>query len=124
MKTVQQSYTIKTYFHQIKPKKSFRTILLEAVDEGLSLLGDSAKHSLYYHLQRSYGIEKNEIPDKIEEFENALNDIFGFGSKIILIKIMEKLHKKVDFEIKITNGEELKFTEYVKAVAYSLSSHK
>ncbi len=124
MTTVQQSYTINTYFHQIKPNKSFRTILLEAVDKGLSFLGDSAKHSLYYHLKGSHGIEKNEIPDKIEEFEAALNDIFGFGSKILLIKIMEKLHKKVGLKIKITNGEELKFTEYVKAAAYSLSSHQ
>lgn len=118
MTTVQQKYKNKHTIPLRKPNKSFKTILLEAVDEGLSYLGKSAKQNVYHHLKHYYGIKEKEIPEKIEEFEKALNDIFGPGSKILQIKIMEKLHQKVKREIKIPNNE-LRFIEYIKAAAYS-----
>jgi hypothetical protein len=67
---------------------------MEAVDEGLSMLGDSAKQSIYFHIEKMYGIRRNDIPSKTEEFAEALQHIFGLGSKVILIEIMKKLHEK------------------------------
>jgi hypothetical protein len=107
--TVQQNYKI---LERDAPKKSkiqmeYEEIFLEAVDEGLSLLGESAKQSIYFYLEELYGIKKNEIPAMTEEFAKALHNIFGLGSKIILIEIMKKLHE---------NEQKLKFhkTTHIK----------
>jgi len=69
-------------------------IFMEAVDEGLSMLGESAKQSTYFYIEKIYGIRRKDIPFMIEEFAEALQNIFGLGSKIILIEIMRKLHEK------------------------------
>lgn len=125
MTTVQHIYKTEISYlpETLNFEENFRNTLLKAVDEALSLLGESAKQSIYFHLKNSYGIEKNEIPEKIKEFEDALEDIFGFGSKILLIKIMEKLHQKIGGEIKMSNNIELHFTEYVKAAAKKVNKN-
>jgi len=47
-----------------------------------------------FTLKKMYGIRRNDIPSKTEEFAEALQHIFGLGSKVILIEIMKKLHEK------------------------------
>jgi hypothetical protein len=97
--------------------RNFRKLLLEAVDEGLSSLGDSSKHAIYYYLEKAFNIPKQDVPDKIEEFVKAIEEIFGDGAKILEIRIMKNLYEKVgdDFEyFPERNG--LLFTKYVKAV--------
>jgi hypothetical protein len=94
MTTVQQSYKTSEINIPRTPitRKGSQKILL-AVDEGLSILGKSAKQSIYFYLEKSYGIKKNDIPFMIEEFATALHNIFGPGSKIILIEILKKLYE-------------------------------
>jgi hypothetical protein len=95
--------------------------LLEAVDDGLSLLGDCSKQALYYHLESNFKIGKQDIPDKIEQFSDAMEKIFGHGAKLLQIEIIKNLYKKVksDFEYPNKKGE-LVFVEYVKALSASV----
>jgi hypothetical protein len=100
MTTVQQNYKI---LERSTPKKSttqmeYEKILMEAVDEGLSILGESAKQSIYLRLEKLYGIKKNDIPAMTEEFAKALHNIFGLGSKIILIEIMRARIKRTPLQ--------------------------
>lgn len=97
--------------------RNFKKLLLEAVDEGLSSLGDSSKHAIYYYLKKTFKIKKQDIPDRIEEFVKAIEEIFGPGSKILEIRIMKNLYEKVgdDFEY-FPERDDLLFTNYVKAV--------
>lgn len=83
MRTVQQNYKIVIEeLHIDYPNAKFNELLMEAVDEGLNLIGESAKQSLYFHLKKEFGIDKNDIPVRVEEFAAALEAIFGLGSKI------------------------------------------
>ena len=109
MKTVQQNYNY--------PKqKKHRQILLKAIDESLSSLGDSARQAVYYHLENSFNLRKVEIPEKIEIFSNAIEDIFGDGAKLLKIQIMKYLHEKVGCEIMhYASQTELVFSDYIKA---------
>jgi len=97
----------------------FKKLLLEAVDEGLSSLGDSAKRAIYFYLEKTFKIKKQEIPNKIDEFTNAIEKIFGHGAKLIEIQIMKHLYEKVgnDFEY-FPEKNDLLFTEYVEAAKY------
>jgi len=101
----------------------FEEILLEAVDEGLSMLGESPKQAIYYHLEKTFKINRMDIPYKIEDFTDAIEKIFGAGAKIIEIQIMKCLFKKVGYKFKhYPKQKNLTFTEYIAAARLSQGS--
>jgi len=105
-------------------KRSFEKLLLETVDEGLSSLGDSAKHAIYFHLENTFNISKRDIPSKIEEFADALEKIFGLGAKPIEILIMQRLYEKVGGVVQYPEQKGLVFAEYVAAARQSFLKKK
>jgi len=100
-------------------KRSFEKLLLEAVDDGLSSLGDSAKHAIYFHLEKTFNINRRDIPSKIEQFADAIEKIFGFGAKPIEVLIMRRLYEKVGGVVEYPKHKELVFAEYVAAARQS-----
>jgi hypothetical protein len=105
--------------------RSFEKLLLEAVDEGLSSLGNSSKQVIYFHLEKTFKINKRDIPYKIEEFADAIEKIFGLGAKFLQILIMKCLYEKVGqvFEYN-QEQEDLVFTEYVAGVKQNFLKKK
>jgi hypothetical protein len=100
-------------------KRDFEKLLLEAVDEGLSSLGESSKQAIYFHLDKSFNIQKGEIPDKIGMFTNAIENIFGFGANFLEILIMERLHEKISHNVKWHVTKDLTFADYITAAKRS-----
>ncbi len=103
-------------------EKAFQKILLEAVDSAFLSLGDSAKHSIYFHLENKFKIAKDEIPRRVEDFNDGLTSIFGPGTQFLEILIMKKLYEKVKPKgkaIKWDENRELDFVDYVKAAKES-----
>ncbi len=89
-------------------------ILLSAIDDSLSSFGDSFKQVIYFQLANTYHIKKHEIPDKIKEFADAIEEIFGIGAKLIEMKIIKALYEKVAGFTYVAEEEDLIFTEYVE----------
>ena len=105
--------------------RNFEKLLLEAVDEGLSSLGDSGKYAIYSHLENNYRINKRDIPSKIEEFADAIEKIFGFGAKPLEILMMKRLYEKVGGIVEYPQEQkDLVFAEYVAAVKQSFLKKK
>jgi hypothetical protein len=105
--------------------RSFEKLLLEAVDEGLSSLGDSAKHVVYFYLKKTFKINKQDIPHKIEEFADSIEKIFGLGAKFLEILIMKCLYEKVGNDLEYNQEQEdLIFIEYVAAARRSFLKKK
>jgi hypothetical protein len=94
----------------------FERLLLVAVDEGLSSLGESSKQAIYSHLDKQFNIKKQEIPNRIEAFTGAIENIFGPGANLLEIVIMKHLHQKVRKDVSGNLSENLSFIEYVDAV--------
>jgi hypothetical protein len=96
---------------------SFNKIVLEAVDDGLSLLEDCSKKVLYFYLEKTFKIKKQDIPEKIEEFTNAIEKIFGDGAKLLEIEIMRQLYKKVELGLEYPfEKNDLLFVDYITAM--------
>lgn len=93
-------------------------ILLEAVDESLSSLGESSKQSIYFHLDNSFNIKKQEIPNKVEAFVDALEKIFGLGADFIESLILKRLAEKIELDSK-WRPKELTLAEYVNVAKQS-----
>ncbi len=110
----------KDHSPRIKAEKrtmDFEELLMEAIDEGLSLLGESAKQAIYCHLEKTFKMNRLDIPYRIEEFIDAIERIFGNGSKILEIQIMKCLFKKVGYTVKHHSKQKnLTFTEYITAI--------
>ena len=95
-------------------KENFGNLLIEAVDSAFSMLGYSAKQALYLHLRNSFGICREEIPYQIEDFVNALEQIFGQGALILEARILESLNRKTPSFRFSLKKEELFFLDYLE----------
>jgi hypothetical protein len=77
------------------PQKKFNKVLLDAIEGGLSSLGDSPREAIFYHLETSFQLKKENIPLNLTEFQQALERIFGPGApyleKIIIRSLYERL---------------------------------
>ena len=95
-------------------RRDFDKIILEAVDASLTSLGDSAKQTIYFHLKTTFNIEKQDVPNKIEELDAAMEKTFGLGCKFLDILIMKHLYEKVGQSFKYKpKQEDLVLSEYV-----------
>ena len=101
-----------------KKSNRFNFMLLEAVDEALSTLGESIKKSVYFHLEETYGINRSEIPDKIAEFSDALEKMFGLGSRYLEILVMKQFYPKIQITCDWPKPDciipDLSFKEYIE----------
>ena len=105
--------------------KTFEKIFLEALDEGLSCLGESSKQAIYFHLEKRFGIKKVEIPFRVDDFADALEKIFGPGAKLIEIQIIKTLHRKIGAPLKWDKRQQnIVFTEYVAVARRSFEWKK
>ncbi|MGB9741058.1 MAG: hypothetical protein ACP5IM_04185 [Candidatus Bathyarchaeia archaeon] len=105
-------------------KEDFDKLLMESIDEALTSLGDSVKQSIYFHLEDKFGISKEEIPGRIDDFADGIEKIFGLGAHFIEILIMKKLHEKIGKPLEWDEQKELVFVDYVKAARQSFEANK
>ena len=73
----------------------FAKILIEAVDHGLRILGESSRKAILYHLEKDYSITRTKIPEHTEAFTKGLESIFGAGSLVIERSILKYLYSKL-----------------------------
>jgi hypothetical protein len=99
--------------------RAFDELLLNAIDEALFSLGESAKQSIYFHIENKFSVSRDEIPENIEEFQTGLEKIFGAGARFIEILIMKNLYSKIGHPLIMKGSEQLEFVEYVDAAKQS-----
>jgi hypothetical protein len=103
--------------------KKFETVLLEAIDEAFSTLGESVKKSIYFHMENKFIIPRQDIPYKINDFSDGLEKIFGTAAKHLEILIMKKLHEKIICFYEWTSPSwlvpNLTFSQYVELLRLS-----
>ena len=46
-------------------RSEFDGALLAAVDEGLLVIGDGVAHVIYHHIEKSFNVRREEIPEKL-----------------------------------------------------------
>jgi|SRR5665647_757465 len=77
--------------------KQFDNFLIESIDETLSLLGITVKNEFYLQLQVNFNMEKNDIPQRLEEFMSILHRIFNLGASRLEVKFLRNLDLKIPF---------------------------
>jgi len=75
--------------------EEFRKAVLKAVDNGLLVIGESARDALFYHIERSFGTRRPEIPEKLEGFHEALEGLLGAGARVVETLIARNLYDRL-----------------------------
>jgi hypothetical protein len=70
-------------------------VLLQALDDGLSVPGEIVRTAIYDRIEKSYGLKREEIPEKLEAFHRALEDLLGKSAKVIEKLIARNLYKRL-----------------------------
>jgi hypothetical protein len=89
----------------------FSQVLLDCVDEGLSVLGNEPKQAVYQYLATIHSLDREQIPDKVDEFSTGLRKALGSASRVIERLILKKLFQKIGSTFRET--ADLEFTDYV-----------
>ena len=88
--------------------------LLHAIDDGLAEPGKIVRTAIYDRIERSYQLRREEIPEKLETFHKAFQDLLGASAKV-----MEKLFAKTLYNqlgIEFTTKKDWTITDYVKHI--------
>jgi hypothetical protein len=73
--------------------------IMQCVDDGVEVLGDSGKKAIYYYLKKNFRLKREQIPQKPEKFCRGLTLMFGEeGADMIENCIVEKL--RMTFHLK------------------------
>ncbi|MDH7563795.1 MAG: hypothetical protein QHH24_02785 [Candidatus Bathyarchaeota archaeon] len=105
-------------------EQDFEKLLLEAIDEALATLGESAKQSIYFHIQKEFKVPRNQIPSRMESFKAGLEKIFGIGAQYLELMIMRKLYEKTGKPLKWSQKQEFAFVEYINAAKKTFVRNK
>ena len=117
----------KTALAKQNQHENFDNLLLEAIDEGLSSLGEAVKTAIYFN------IKKQEIPSNLNEFSNALEQVLGLGARHLEILFTKKLHVKFEMTFNWSTFEwplskwivpQMIFQEYVQVLRESFEAEK
>jgi len=95
----------------VEKEKEFEKLFIEAVDEGLETLGESGKHMIFFHLDKSYSVKRHDILKKPEAFARGLEKIFGAGASVLESLIVKSLYSKLGLEY-----EDVKSLPFVDSV--------
>jgi hypothetical protein len=69
----------------------FDRLLVESLDESFAaILGEIPKKTVYDVLQKNHAITRNRIPERLNEFTDALETVFGAASSKVLERIIVK----------------------------------
>jgi len=92
--------------------QSFSQVLLDCVDEGLSVLGNEPRQAVYQYLATIHSLDREQIPDKVDEFAAGLKKALGSASRVIERLILKKLFQRIGSTFRETS--DLEFADYVR----------
>jgi hypothetical protein len=93
-------------------KSNLKKSLLRAVEDGLRVLGKSPREAIYYYLKTNFQLKREDIPEETEQFDKALNSIFGPGAEIIEKYIIRDLYHRL--KLNFDEKEDFVFVDYVR----------
>jgi hypothetical protein len=93
-------------------EQSFNDLILQCVEDGLLVLGESGRHVVFWRWQSEAKRKKEDIPASIQEFAEFLESMFGTGAKIL----EQSMIREIEVKFSISNKGA---TDLAHAVQYA-----
>jgi len=68
-------------------------IVLQVIERGFDALGESPKQATWFCLKEKFGFNRKKVPENIEDFQEALQKIFGLGYDFLDELFRQYLHE-------------------------------
>jgi hypothetical protein len=82
-----------TLQHAISKTERYEELLNKAVEKTLHrVFGPMAASIIYTHLESNYSIKKNEVADKLEAFNRAMQEYLNSGATVVEKEILESFY--------------------------------
>jgi hypothetical protein len=111
-----------------KGEKKFNDILLDSIDKAFLTLGENSKSAIYFHLEKKFSISRQDIPDRVCDFSDAIEQIFGLAARQLEILIMKCLNEKIECTYNWVGPKwlipDLTFAKYVKLLELCFEDKK
>jgi len=85
--------------------------LLSSVDEVLDILGETSKRAIYYHLETTFSLPREAIPERPEVLAHALEVMLGKGGVLLQRRILASYYEKLGLPLEERQG--FSFADYV-----------
>ncbi len=92
---------------QINHERGFLT----SMDEVLDVLGETSKRTIYYHLETTFSLPREAIPEKPEALAHALEVMLGKGGVLLQRRILTRYYEKMGLPFEEHRG--FTFADYV-----------
>lgn len=82
-----------------KHNEEYENIVSKAVDKTLNqVLGSAAANVIYFYLEKDHSIRKNEIPEKLESFCEAIQEYLSTGAAMVEEQILRNLYSDLGLD--------------------------
>jgi len=95
-----------------RPARLTDTALLDAVDYGLLALGEIVRATIYHRIEESYHVRREEIPEKLDTFHKALQELLGGGAEVVRRLIAKNLYNTLN--LRFAENENWTLVDYVQ----------
>jgi len=92
--------------------ESFDSAVLEAVDYGLSVLGETGRQTVYSFVKMKYQVKREEIPKRLDVFCRASGGLFGAGATVVNKMIAKRLYSRLG--LSFIEHEDWTLVEYIE----------
>ena len=101
----------------------FDEIFLESIDHTFSaLLGKNATQTFYSFLDKKYKLSLEEVPRRISDFVDGLEQIFGESASLLELETIKNLKKNVPSFSYLLESSNLSFKEYAESLKEEMAN--
>lgn len=103
-------------------EKNFNKIIINVIDEELKkIFGETATFVIYGYFEDKLSLKRQEIPEKIESFDQGLEKFFGSGAYVLEKTILTNLYSSFGFPYK--EKKSYTFVDYITELKKRLSAN-
>lgn len=83
----------------MKKKNKFDKLLIKSIDGALKeIFGETGASVIYDHLQRNHLLKREDIPERLEDFESGLKEILSSGAWVTETIALKTLYSNFGLE--------------------------
>jgi len=97
-------------------EKTFEELIVEVIDQVLLSLDPRVKKSFYNILKTDYNLDKNDIPYRIGDFVNALEEVYGISALLIEVAILKKVCQELPAFTFVVENAQLNLVDFLKSL--------
>lgn len=97
-------------------EKTFEELIVEVIDQVLLSLDPRVKNSFYSILKTDYNLDKNDIPYRIGDFVNALEEVYGISALLVEVAILKKVCQELPAFTFVVENAQLNLVDFLKSL--------